>query len=104
MDQTGVYLVPGNNVTYNDKGAKQVNIASKDEKRAYTLVVASSCTGNMLPFQQVWSGASAKSCPTGNADGMEEALARGFHFTFAKSDKKSSHFSTLKTMIEVQLD
>lgn len=102
MDQTGVYLVLRNNITYNDKGAKQVNIALKDEKCAYTLVVASSCTGNILPFQQVWSGASIKSCPTRNANGMQEALDRGFHFTFSKSTKKSSHFSTLKTMIEVQ--
>ncbi|EGO28001.1 hypothetical protein SERLADRAFT_435774 [Serpula lacrymans var. lacrymans S7.9] len=100
MDQTGVYLVPGNNVTFNDRGAKQVNIASKDEKRAYTLVVASSCAGDLLPFQQVWSGASVKSCPTGNAKGMEEALDRGFHFTFANSPKKTSHFSTFKTMVE----
>lgn len=101
MDQTGVYLVLGNNLTYNDRGARQVNIASLDKKRAYTLVVASSCAGDILPFQQVWSGATAKSCPTGNAEGMEEALDRGFHFKFAKSAKKTSHFSTFKTMVEV---
>lgn len=27
-----MYLIPGNNVTYNEKGAKQVNFASKEEK------------------------------------------------------------------------
>jgi len=32
---------------------------------------------------------------------MTEAQEYGFNFTFAKSDKKGSHFSTLKTMKEV---
>ncbi|KZP06715.1 hypothetical protein FIBSPDRAFT_914658 [Athelia psychrophila] len=100
MDQTGVYLVPGNNVTYNDRDVRQVNHASMDEKCAYTLVVASSCTGYILPFQQVGSGATVKICPTGNSNGMEEALDRGFHLTFTKNPKKTSHFSTFKTMIE----
>lgn len=35
---------------------------------------------------------------------MAEARANGFDFTFAKSDKKGSHFSTLKTMKEVFYD
>lgn len=101
MDQTGVLLVPGDNLTYHNTGDKQISIIAKDEKRAYTLVVASSCDGDILPFQQVWSGATTRSCPSADAPGMKEALERGFHFTVADSPKRTSHFSTLKTMKEV---
>lgn len=78
-----------------------MDIVAKDEKRAFTLLVASTPDGTFLPFQQVWAGASAQSLPSANARGMAEACANGFNFAFAKSDKKGSHFSTLKTMKEV---
>jgi hypothetical protein len=35
-----------------------------------------------------------------NATDMAEVKALGFHFTFTKSKKKTSHFSTFKTMVE----
>ena len=34
-----------------------------DEKCAYTLLVASTADGDFLPFQQVWSGATACATP-----------------------------------------
>jgi hypothetical protein len=67
----------------------------------YMLLIASTADGDFLPFQQVWAGASEQSLPSLNAPGMQDALDRGFDFTFAKSDKKTSHFSTIKTMKEV---
>jgi hypothetical protein len=76
---------------------------AKDEKRAYTLLVASTADGDFLPFQQVWAGATERSLPSRHAPRMQDALERGFDFTFAKSTKKTSHFSTLKTMKEVSL-
>ena len=74
---------------------------AKDEKRAFTHLVASTADGDFLPFQQVWAGASVQSLPSQNAPRMQDALDRGFNFVFAKSNKKTSHFSTLKTMKEV---
>lgn len=74
---------------------------AKDEKCAYTLLVASTPAGNFLPLQQVWSGATERSVPSPRADQMQNAIDRGFDFVFAQSDKKSSHYSTLKTMKEV---
>ena len=76
---------------------------AKDEKCAYTLLVASTADGDFLPFQQVWAGASERSLPSRHAHQMQDAFERGFDFTFAKSTKKTSHFSTLKTMKEVSL-
>lgn len=101
MDQQGVYVLPHNQVTYHETNARQVDTHGKEEKRAYTLCVASSAAGDFLPFQQVWSGKTALSLPNATADGMAEAKELGFHFAFAQSPKRTSHFSTLKTMKEV---
>lgn len=101
MDQTGVMILMTYNKTYAQKGSKQVDITSQDEKQAYTLCVATTPAGDILPFQQVWSGKTRGSLPSGTASGMKEALENGFHFGAADSKKKTSHFSTLKTMKEV---
>ncbi len=101
MDQTGIILFTANNKTYAAKGSRQVTIAGKDEKRAYTLCVATTPAGDILPFQQVWSGKTKQSLPSNRAPGMVEAIASGFDFASADSKKKTSHFSTLKTMKEV---
>ena len=101
FDQIGNHILPSNGCTFNDRGAEQVDIVAKDEKRAFTLLVASTADGDFLPFQQVWAGASVQSLPSKDAPRMQDALARGFDFAFAKSNKKTSHFSTLKTMKEV---
>lgn len=54
MDQTRVVLVPGaNNATYEKKGAKQVPIHGKDEKRAFTAVLSVSMSSKVLPIQSV---------------------------------------------------
>jgi hypothetical protein len=100
MDQQGVVVVLGNNRTYAKKGLKQVDIAGKDEKRAYTLCIATSAAGDCLPFQQIWGGASKKSLPKPSPQ-QTSAESKGIHFTFAQSEKTCSHFSTLKTMKEV---
>ncbi|KAE9393905.1 hypothetical protein BT96DRAFT_958958 [Gymnopus androsaceus JB14] len=100
MDQTGVGLMMTPKTTYAKKGSRQVDIHATDEKRSYTLCVALTPDGDLLPFQVVWSGSSVRSLPSGVADGMQEALDLGFDFTFAASQKKTSHFSTLKTKKE----
>jgi hypothetical protein len=100
MDQQGITILIGNDCTYDKKGAKQVDIAAHDERRAYTLCVASTAAGSMLPFQQVWARASEASLPKKNLQKPVEE-AKGFCFAFAKSKKQTSHFSTLKTMQEV---
>jgi hypothetical protein len=99
MDQTGVYVIPSTDTTYEKKGSKQVNVIAKDDRRAYTLVVSSSCNGDLLPFQQVWSGKSCKSCPSQTAAKQTEADTCGFDFTWANSG--TSHYSTLATMKQV---
>ncbi|KAJ3493456.1 hypothetical protein NLJ89_g11016 [Agrocybe chaxingu] len=101
VDQMGMYVLPCNSRTFHDKGAKQVDAVAKDEKCAYTVLVASTPTGEILPFQQVWGGKTSASLPKGTAPGMDKAREYGFHFAFAASESSPrSHFSTLKTMQE----
>ncbi|KAJ3514067.1 hypothetical protein NLJ89_g2589 [Agrocybe chaxingu] len=101
VDQMGMYVLPSNSRTFHDKGASQVDAVGKDEKRAYTVLVASTPTGDILPFQQVWAGKTNASLPRQNSPGMAEAKEFGFHFAVAASQSNPrSHFSTLKTMIE----
>ncbi|KAJ3745113.1 hypothetical protein DFH05DRAFT_1460002 [Lentinula detonsa] len=101
FDQQGIFLLPSASKTYHKKGDRQVDVVAKDEKRAFTLCVASTAAGDFLPFQCVWAGKTDGSLPSRNAPGMSEALENGFHFTVAASEKSPrSHFSTLKTMKE----
>ncbi|KAJ7685884.1 hypothetical protein B0H17DRAFT_897033, partial [Mycena rosella] len=99
-DQAGNYLLPASSHTFHDRGAKQVDVVAKDEKRAYTMMLTSTAAGDFLPIQVVWGGQTQRSLPNGNAEMMDEAQDRGFIFSFAKSKKKGSHFSTFKCMEE----
>jgi hypothetical protein len=101
-DQVGITLLLGNNTTYNVIGQKQIDIVAQDEKCAYSLCVASTPNGNLLPFQQVWSGKTVQLLP--QADVCKSAEAEGFVFSAAQSKKRTSHFSTLESMKDVSSD
>ncbi len=65
VDQTGVLLVPGGqDNTYEVKGAKQVPIHGKEEKKAFTSVLSVDLGGKVLPIQYIWKGVVAASLPT----------------------------------------
>jgi hypothetical protein len=100
MDQTGIILLMTKNQTYAKKGSWQVDVAGRDEKRAYSLCVASTPDGHILPFQTIWGRQTKASTPSQRAPSYAESVDLGFDHTFAKSTKKSSHYSTLKTMQE----
>jgi hypothetical protein len=99
-DQTGNYIRPPQGKTFAPRGSKQVEILGQDEKRAYTLGIATTLDGTMGALEQIWSGKTQASLPSSRANGYTEAMDRGFHFAFADSPKRTSHFSTLKTMKE----
>ncbi|TFK78242.1 hypothetical protein K466DRAFT_441015, partial [Polyporus arcularius HHB13444] len=92
-DQTGISLFPTGKYTYELKGAKDVSIVGHDEKRQTTVVVASSMSGNMLPFQSVWGGKTAESLPAEEAPRHAEADKLGF--TYGHGDTR--HWSFRET-------
>ncbi|KAI0812465.1 hypothetical protein BC629DRAFT_1274243, partial [Irpex lacteus] len=55
-DQTQVVYSTDGKSTYNRIGEKQVQVEGKEEKRAFTLVVGVSMSGEALPFQAIYHG------------------------------------------------
>ena len=100
FNQIDSYVLPSSVTMFAEQESHQVDIVAKDKKCAYILLVASTPKGTFLPFQEVWAGASPQSLLSVNAQGMAEACVNGFNLMSTKSNKKESHFSTLKTMKE----
>ncbi len=92
MDQTGVLLVPsGSDNTYKVKGAKQVPIHGKEEKRAFTTVLSVDLGSEVLPIQCVWKRVVAASLPTPVVS--KKAKEKGHRFAL----NRQIHWSSLET-------
>ena len=94
-DQTGISLITMGNKTYAKKGAKQIKVAGKEEKRQLTLMVAVAASGHVLPFQAIYKGKTAQSLPCQSFQKPAEDL--GFIFT----PGGDNHWSTLVCVQEV---
>lgn len=94
VDQTGVILIPGGSQqTYETKGAKQVPLHGKEEKRALTSVLSTAIEGKVLPTQSVWKGKTARSLP--NHAARQGPESKGHRVTF-NPRKYWSSFDTTK--------
>ena len=95
-DQTGVRYSAGAIETYAPTGSKQVEAVGKDEKRAFTLMVGISMSGEVLPFQVVYTGKTSGSLPTSDAPNYTKATKElKFHFEYSGND---TYWSTMATM------
>jgi hypothetical protein len=99
-DQTQHVFQPLSCFTYDKCSAKQVSVIGKDEKRAITVLVAVSASGELLPFQAIFKGWSPASLPTPSTNDLraafQEAIDLGFCFEFAGIS--DTYWSTLQTM------
>lgn len=95
-DQAGMLILPLGRYTYEVKGSTNVSAITHDEKRQFTVVVASSMDGDMLPFQSVWGGNSPASLPSKQAVRYEEAQKLGFKWVHGDT----RHWSTRETTIQ----
>ena len=95
-DQTLVYYSAGAQETYHTIGSKQVEVIGKDERRGFTPMVGISLSGEVLPFQAVFSGKSPASLPSPSAPGYSKATEElKFRFEYSKGN---NHWSTIETM------
>jgi hypothetical protein len=94
-DQTQVVYAQGSKLTWAKTGSRQVTVVGEDEKRAFTVVVSISNSGELLPFQAIYQGYTAKTCPSKSAKDYDAAKAAGFRFEFSKS---KTYWSTHETM------
>ncbi|KZT31644.1 hypothetical protein SISSUDRAFT_963577, partial [Sistotremastrum suecicum HHB10207 ss-3] len=96
MDQTQIVYAMGPEGTWNERGVKQVTVSGKDEKRAFTLCVGVSASGEALPFQAVFAGKTKASCPSSQSPAYESAMQRGIQFV--PSGVTGNYWSNQRTM------
>jgi hypothetical protein len=84
-DQTQVVYAQGSKLTWIKTGSQQATIIGDDEKRAFTIVVSVSKSGELLPFQVIYPGYSTKTCSSTSAKDYAATDAASFHFEFSKS-------------------
>jgi hypothetical protein len=87
FDQSGFHLVPTSDRTFAPKGAKDVIIRGKNDKRQVTLLVSASASGVLLPLQLVFAGKTKRCLP--------KSLKEHLVYTFS-----DNHWSNAKTMDE----
>jgi len=95
-DQTGVTYSAGGLATWAPIGGKQVEVLGKDERRTFTLMVGISMSGEVLPFQAIYSGKTPASLPTSNASNYTKATEE-LKFRFEHSNT-NTYWSTIETM------
>ena len=101
-DQTGkTYSQPGAS-TYDPIGTNQVTIVGKEDKRAFTIMVGISMSGQVLPFQIMYGGKTSASLPEINNPNSEfkhaNDEAKSLRFRFEWTGISGNHWSNLETM------
>lgn len=100
VDQTGVIVIPGGGVrTYNDRGARQISLHGKEEKRGFTAVLGIAATGYLLGTQAVWKGKTDASLP---AKHLREPVEEELGLCFESNPR--NHWSSLDTMKQLVLN
>ncbi|THU84605.1 hypothetical protein K435DRAFT_616765, partial [Dendrothele bispora CBS 962.96] len=98
-DQTQTVYQQGTKATWEKKGSKQVPAVGINEKRAFTLVPSISASGEVLPFQAVFSGKTDVSVPGPDARSYREAKELGFQLVPSKGDNYWSTLETMKSLV-----
>jgi hypothetical protein len=92
-DQTGVHLIPLGKYTWAPTGCKQVDGFGKEDKRQFTMMITTTCSGDFLPAQCIWAGKMAASLPTARARASAEADG---HIFMSGGEKHWSTFACTK--------
>src|SRR6266705_1068373 len=98
-DQTQVIYQQNSTSTYEQKGSHQVSTVRHDEKRAFTLNVAISASGTLLPFQAIFRGKTPASLPSMSTPSYDEAMQLGFIFEFSGNDTYWANITTMKSFV-----
>jgi hypothetical protein len=99
FDQTQVVYAPGNLLTYNPTGSKQVAFVGIEEKWALTLMVSVAGDGTILPFQEIYRVSTRNSIPSAASLHYEDAMAAGFLLEFSGTKPYWSSHKTMHTFM-----
>jgi hypothetical protein len=94
FDQTQVVVQDTRARTYAERGSKQVDVAGKEEKRAWTCVTGISDNGDTLPFQVICEGATTEVHPPPSSPGMDKAKMLGIGW----DHNRKNYWSNQETM------
>ncbi|KAF9457519.1 hypothetical protein BDZ94DRAFT_1202554, partial [Collybia nuda] len=94
-DQTQVKFAPGDNMTWTETGAKQVQIYGGEDKRAFTVMVSISNSGVLLPMQAIYSGKTVRSCPSVQSSHYQDLINAGF---LLEASGTATYWSNHETM------
>jgi hypothetical protein len=99
IDQAQIVLQDTGNMTYECIGAKQIAVIGKEEKRAFTVLMGVSASGEVLPFQVVWKGKTAASLPSPSSPYWTDAADIGIKFVYSGTDTYWSNHQTMYSYI-----
>lgn len=100
-DQTLSVYASGRDHTYELKGSKQINIVGIEEKRAFTVMVGVSMSGEVLPLQAIFTGVDPnRSLPKPTAPKYDEARKLGFRFEVSKTKTHWSNHGTMHLYVQ----
>jgi hypothetical protein len=102
-DQTQVIYQQNSTLTYEQKGSQQVSTVGHDEKRAFTLNVAVSASGNLLPFQAIFKGKTTASLPSPNSPCYRKSKELSFVFDVSRTDTYWANIETMKSFVKTIL-
>ncbi|KIO33022.1 hypothetical protein M407DRAFT_56131, partial [Tulasnella calospora MUT 4182] len=95
-DQTQVVLAQGTKASYAETGSKQVDVVGQTEKRAFTLMLSASQSGEALPFQAIYAGKDPRrSLPKPTSSAYDELISLGHRFDVSQT---SNYWATQTTM------
>jgi hypothetical protein len=97
-DELKVVVQDTTGSTFAKRGSKQVELAGKEEKRAWTAVVGVSKAGKALPLQIIMKGGTMRSLPHSYAAWTDEANKHGIRFDFNPKNYWSS-LALMKTYV-----
>ncbi|KAG2362624.1 hypothetical protein BDR07DRAFT_1284293 [Suillus spraguei] len=100
IDQTNIVYQPANTTIYEEVSSKQVAVIGQEEKRAFTVVVGISASGDALPFQIIYCGKTAHSLPTKTTPQFKvmQDLSWGSSCAFQIPTLIGRHFNSCATM------
>ena len=96
LDETGCCLLPIGKSTWGEKGAKQINVLGKDDKRQFTVVPVITVAGTYAcPTQLIWAGTGKPQNKACHYDDKEGA------FKNISQTHSESHWTTESTILEL---
>ncbi|KIJ45400.1 hypothetical protein M422DRAFT_251175 [Sphaerobolus stellatus SS14] len=87
-------------INFNQTGSRQVPLHGEEEKIAFTLVTCITGSGELLPFQVIYKGKGARSCPKPMAENYTDTVEAGMVFEFSGEPNHWSSHKTMRSLID----